>query len=198
MKLAVRETRCGGASVSDESSLIDRSLQGDSAAFGQLVRLHQDRLFNSVLHLAGDRAEAEDVVQEAFLQAYLKLGSFHRNSAFYTWLYRIAFNNTISRKRRKHHQASVDKHRDEGGDEPVARDDLPTEPLERAERAEQVQRALAELSDEHRSILVLREVDGCDYEAIADALDINIGTVRSRLHRARLQLRDRLKELYDH
>ena len=74
--------------------------------------------------------------------------------------------------------------------------DAPGEPLERQEQAQQVQQALAQLSDEHRSILVLREIDGCDYEAIATALDINIGTVRSRLHRARLQLRDKLHQLY--
>ncbi len=183
--------------MSDESYLIDRSLEGDAAAFGELVCLYQNRLYNSLVQLCGDRSEAEDIAQEAFLQAYLKLRSFQRNSAFYTWLYRIAFNNAISRKRRKKFTESVDRSREQNGDEPVAKDDAPHDPMEREERAEQVRRALAELSDEHRSILVLREMDGCDYEEIADSLGINIGTVRSRLHRARLQLRDKLKEMYE-
>jgi len=182
--------------VSDESSLIDRSLRGDSAAFGELVRLHQDRLFNALVHLTGDRAEAEDIAQESFLQAYLKLDTFQRHSAFYTWLYRIAFNNSVSRRRKKRVENSVDRQRDLTGEEPVAAGDAPGDPLERREQARQVQEALAQLSDEHRSILVLREIDGCDYEEIAAALDINIGTVRSRLHRARLQLREKLQELY--
>ncbi len=183
--------------MSDESNLIDRSLEGDAAAFGELVCLYQNRLYNSLVQLCGDRSEAEDIAQEAFLQAYLKLRSFQRNSAFYTWLYRIAFNNAISRKRRKRFADSVDRSREQNGEEPVAKDEAPHDPLEREERAEQVRKALAELSDEHRSILVLREMDGCDYEEIADSLGINIGTVRSRLHRARLQLRDKLKEMYE-
>lgn len=182
--------------MSDESSLIDRSLEGDSSAFGELVRLYQDRLFNAIVYLTGDRAEAEDIVQEAFLQAYLKLDSFQRHSAFYTWLYRIAFNNSASRRRKKRIESSVDRSRELAGEEPAADGDAPGDSLERREQAAQVRAALGQLSDEHRAILVLREIDGCDYEAIAEALDINIGTVRSRLHRARLQLRDKLRQLY--
>lgn len=183
--------------MSGESSLIDRCLQGDAAAYGELVRTHQDRLFNAVMHLTGDRAEAEDIVQEAFLQAYLKLGSFQRQSAFYTWLYRIAFNNTVSRKRKKRVEDSVDRSRDAAGAEPAAAGEAPGDPLERQEQARQIREALAQLSDEHRSVLVLREIDGCDYDAIAQTLAINIGTVRSRLHRARLALREKLQQLYD-
>ena len=186
--------RCCGAKVNDESTLIDQAARGDGAAFGQLVQIHQDRLYNAIVHLAGDRAEAEDIVQEAFLQAYLKLASFQRQSAFYTWLYRIAFNNTVSRKRRKRVESSVDRAREQAGDEPPAKDDAPGVRLEREEEAERIQRALHTLTDEHRAILVLREIDGLDYEAIAEILSINIGTVRSRLHRARGQLRDQLVE----
>ena len=181
--------------MNDESTLIDQALQGDGAAFGQLVQIHQDRLYNAIVHLTGDRGEAEDVVQEAFLQAYLKLATFQRQSAFYTWLYRIAFNNAVSRKRRKRVETSVDQAREQAGDEPLAADDAPGDRLEREEEAERIQRALHTLSDEHRGILVLREIDGLDYEAIAEILSINIGTVRSRLHRARTQLRDKLLEL---
>jgi RNA polymerase sigma-70 factor (ECF subfamily) len=181
--------------VNDESHLIDQSLQGHSAAFGRLVQLHQDRLYNAIVHLIGDQVEAEDVVQEAFVQAYLKLETFRRHSAFYTWLYRIAFNNAVSRKRRKRAEASVDQTRERAGAEPLDSGDAPGDRLMREEHVQQIRHALSQLSEEHRSILVLREIEGCDYEAIAAILAINIGTVRSRLHRARIQLRDRLKEI---
>jgi RNA polymerase sigma-70 factor (ECF subfamily) len=181
--------------VNDESYLIEQSLQGHSAAFGQLVQLHQDRLYNAVVHLIGDRVEAEDIVQEAFVQAYLKLETFRRHSAFYTWVYRIAFNNAVSRKRRKRVEASVDQTREQAGAEPLDSGDAPSDRLMREEQVRQIREALSQLSDEHRSILVLREIEGCDYEAMAEILGINIGTVRSRLHRARIQLRDKLKEM---
>jgi RNA polymerase sigma-70 factor (ECF subfamily) len=132
------------------------------------------------------------VAQEAFVQAYVKLASFAGESAFYTWLYRIAFNAAISRRRRQRDAASVEHTRELTGQEPF--DD--TEPAEervlREERAAAVQQALTLLSEEHRAILVLREVEGCDYDEIAEVLDIPVGTVRSRLHRARLHLREQL------
>jgi RNA polymerase sigma-70 factor (ECF subfamily) len=181
--------------VNDESQLIGESLGGNTSAFGELVRIHQERLFNAVAHFVGNATEAEDVVQEAFIQAYLKLASFQRTSAFYTWLYRIAFNTAISRKRRKHLAISVDGTREQSGDEPVDRGEAPDSPMMRAEQAVQVQQALALLSEEHRAILVLREIEGFEYEAIGDILGINVGTVRSRLHRARAALRERLIEM---
>ncbi len=179
----------------DDDQLIDQSLQGDTTAFGQLVCCYQDRLFNTVVHLTGSREEAEDVVQDAFVQAFVKLNTFQGNSAFYTWLYRIAFNTAISRRRRKRVQSSTDQAREQTGDEPVDTGDAPSDRMERQERAAQVQTALNGLSEEHRSILILREMEGCCYESISEILDLPIGTVRSRLHRARLQLRDQLKEV---
>ena len=179
--------------MKDDALLIDEALGGVSAAFGQLVQKYQDRLYNTIVHVAGSTEEALDVVQEAFVQAFLKLDTFQRTAAFYTWLYRIAFNVAISRRRRMRTTVSVDEAREATGDEPASRDPDPTERLEREERAGQVQAALATLSDEHRAVLVLREIDGCCYETIADMLDLPVGTVRSRLHRARLQLREQLK-----
>lgn len=179
--------------MKDDAQLIDEALLGDAESFGLLVRKYQDRLFNTVLHVAGCREEAEDVVQEAFVQAYLKLRSFQRNSAFYTWLYRVAFNIAISRRRRRRAEVSVEQHREAAGIEPLDDGEAPEERILREERAELVSAALKQLSDEHRSILVLREMEGCCYETIAEILDLPVGTVRSRLHRARLQLRDELK-----
>ena len=139
--------------------------------------------------------EAEDVAQEAFVQAFVKLSSFRRNSAFYTWLYRIAFNTSISRSRRKRPELSVDRAREEAGVEPMDNLEEPTDRLLRQERAEQVQQALTALSEEHRAVLVLREMDGLCYDEIADVLDMPVGTVRSRLHRARLHMREELEEI---
>ncbi|HTN73888.1 MAG TPA: sigma-70 family RNA polymerase sigma factor [Pirellulaceae bacterium] len=179
--------------MKDDAQLIDEALEGDAQSFGLLVRKYQDRLFNTVLHVAGCREEAEDVVQDAFVQAFLKLKSFQRQSAFYTWLYRIAFNLAISRRRRRKSEVSVEQHREAAGLEPIDDGEAPEERLLREERSEQVTAALQLLSDEHRSILVLREMEGCCYETIAEILELPVGTVRSRLHRARLQLRDELK-----
>jgi RNA polymerase sigma-70 factor (ECF subfamily) len=158
-----------------------------------LVTRYQDRLYNTLVHVVGSTDTAYDVVQDAFVQAYVKLETFERASAFYTWLYRIAFNLAISRRRRERPALSVDHVRETLGHEPLDRGAAPGARLEQEERACQVQSALATLSDEHRSILILREVDGCAYEEIADILNLPIGTIRSRLHRARLQLRDQLK-----
>lgn len=179
--------------MKDEARLIDQALGGDSAAFGQLVTRYQDRLYNTLVHVVGSREAAYDVVQDAFVQAYVKLDTFHRASAFYTWLYRIAFNTAVSHRRRAKPTLSVEQARDALGHEPVDRGDPPQARMERQERACQVHAALAKISEEHRSILVLREIDGCSYEQIADILGLPIGTIRSRLHRARLQLREQLK-----
>lgn len=181
--------------VNEESELIREALQGNAASFGQLVQLHQNRLYNAMVHFVGDRSDAEDIVQEAFVQAYLKLETFQGNSAFYTWLYRIAFNTAVSRKRRKRVEASVDLTREQTGSEPEDTGESPDQRLIRNEQVKQLRDALDRLSEEHRAILVLRELEGCDYEAIAEVLEINIGTVRSRLHRARMQLKEKLQQM---
>jgi RNA polymerase sigma-70 factor (ECF subfamily) len=185
---------CGTVVKSDEH-LIDEALGGDTLAFGQLVRRYQGRLFNTLLHMVGVREDAEDAMQDAFVQAYVNLESFQGRSAFYTWLYRIAFNVLISRKRRKRREVSLDAARAATGEEPMDSGHGPGAQVLRREQVEQVHTALAELNDDHRAILVLREIEGCCYETIAEVLDLPVGTVRSRLHRARLQLRDQLREV---
>ena len=181
--------------MKDDAQLIHDALEGDSSAFGLLVRKYQDRLFNTLVHVTGGREEAEDLVQDAFVQAFVKLHTFQAQSAFYTWLYRIAFNLAISRKRRKRPEVSVESRQEATGMEPMDRAESVSERMLREERGHQIQAALASLTEEHRSILVLREIDGCCYETIGEILDLPVGTVRSRLHRARLQLRDELKEV---
>ena len=183
--------------MNSDAQLIDEALAGESSAFGQLVRKYQDRLFNTIVHVAGGREEAEDVVQEAFVQAFVKLETFRGKSAFYTWLYRIAFNVAVSRRRRKRPEVSVEQSRELSGNEPLDAGESPGDRVERRERADQVQAALAMLTEDHRAILLLREMEGCEYDTIAEILDLPVGTVRSRLHRARIQLKDLLLEI-DH
>lgn len=179
--------------MSDDAQLIDQALAGHSEAFGQLVLKHQDRLYNTVFHVVGHAEDARDVVQEALVQAFLKLDSFKHHSAFYTWLYRIAFNVAITHRRRRRPAVSVDQIRETSNMEPVDCGDDPAESLDRKERCGRVRQAIAQLAEDHRAVLVLREIDGCCYETISEILDLPIGTVRSRLHRARLQLKEELK-----
>lgn len=178
-----------------EEDLIREALEGRSSSYGELVERFQVRLYNSMLQMVGSHDEAEDVVQESLVQAYLKLDTFQGNSQFFTWLYRIAFNIALSRGRRKRQQLSLEQGRELTGADPEDRGETPDQPLLRAEQIALVHAGLALLSDEHRAILVLREMQDTSYEDIAEILDINIGTVRSRLSRARSQLKQHLEAL---
>ncbi len=179
--------------MTDDGHLIDSTLAGDTDAFGILVRKYQDRLFTTMVHVVGSVAEAEDVVQDAFLQAFTKLHTFQGNSKFYTWLYRIAFNNSISRRRRRRPRTLPDGEQlSQQLDLGLAADSV-ADAVYRREQVNIVRNALGQLSEDYRRILVLRELDGRNYEEIADVLDLPIGTVRSRLHRARKELLSILK-----
>ena len=177
----------------DDRRLIAECLAGRTAAFGELVRRYQDRLFNAVVRVVDTAEDAADVVQDAFLNAFQSLNSFKGDSEFFTWLYRIAFNAAISLRRKKKAVLSFD------GDERAATEPVdpseftrPGVALERSEEDARLLAALNRLSPEHRMVLVLKELEGQKYEEIAEVLDVPIGTVRSRLHRARMELRDLL------
>ncbi|WP_146528186.1 RNA polymerase sigma factor [Novipirellula artificiosorum] len=176
--------------MGEEPELIDRALHGDRAAFTRLVEINQDRLYASMVQVTGSPDEAEEVVQEAFIRAFIKLDTFHQNSQFFTWLYRIAFNSALTRRRRKRARVSLDQFREQSGieisDESA---DAVDEPMLQQERIAMVRSAMGKLTDEHRSILVLREMEERSYETISEILDISIGTVRSRISRARAQLK---------
>ena len=184
--------------MKQEDQLIREALDGNSEAYGVLVERYQARLFNAMLQVVGTHEEAEDVVQDSFVQAYIKLGTFQGNSQFFTWLYRIAFNNALSRQRRRRRDLSIEQSREITGTDPEDCIEAPDAPLLRAERVGSVHAALQRLSEEHRTILVLREMEDLSYEEIAEILTINIGTVRSRLSRARSQLKIHLEELEQH
>jgi RNA polymerase sigma-70 factor (ECF subfamily) len=161
-----------------------------------LVRRYQDRLFNTVYRLVENAEDAQDVVQEAFLNAYQSLESFHGDSAFFTWLYRIAVNTAISHKRKQRAVVRIDGARNgEPLIDPLDPSDAsrPGHALEQAEQEKRVHQALARLSPEHRTVLVMKDMEGQKYETMAEILGVPIGTIRSRLHRARLELRELLE-----
>ena len=181
----------------DDQRLIAKHLRGDKSAFEMLSRRYEDRLFNTVYRLMGNVEDAEDVVQETFINAYQSLASFKGDSQFFTWLYRIAFNTAVSHKRKQKGTLSIDASRNgEAGIEPLDRSEhnQPGRAMDRAEDERRIQAALNRLSLEHRVVLVMKDMEGQKYEAIAEILQVPIGTIRSRLHRARLELRELLQK----
>jgi RNA polymerase sigma-70 factor, ECF subfamily len=183
---------------SDEKQLIDECLGGRTEAFEQLVIRYQDRLYNALVRIVGSADDADDVAQDAFVQAFQKLATFRGNASFYSWLFRIALNAAASRKRPAWRKwASIEVIREQTGHDPgdYRQDAAPGHALEVGERQAAVQAALAQLAEEFRIPLVLREIDGLKYEEISEILDCPIGTVRSRIHRGRAELRRRLESL---
>ena len=178
----------------DDLEIIKATLNESPQAFGELVEKYQARLYNSIAHLFGPR-DAEDIVQDAFVKAFQKLNTFRGTSCFYTWLYRIAFNTAVSYQRRQNPTTSLDQKQEAMGDHLPDTHDRPDEWLEKKERAEKVQRALRLLNEEHRTILILREYEEMSYETIAELLKVPLGTIRSRLHRARICLKDAINQV---
>jgi RNA polymerase sigma-70 factor (ECF subfamily) len=183
----------------DDQGLIDASRAGQTEAYGILVRRYQDRLYPTVLRLTGCPEDAQDLLQEVFFKAFLKLGSFQGESSFYTWIYRIAVNLALSGRRRKRVTTSL-RAAGDGGTPELAADPHevdPSLPMVRAERDQVIQNALNSLAADHRAVVVMKEFDGLRYEEIGAMLGIPVGTVRSRLHRARGELRERLRSLVE-
>ena len=176
----------------EERSLIYAIVHGNAPKYAVLVERFQPRIFASMLAVIGNRQDAEDLTQEAFLTAYRKLDQFENRSSFYTWLHRIAFHLAIDLQRRK--SRTIKKHLSDDISEsslPLASDDLAPESIAmNKEMATKVKAAFQQLDAERKNLIVLRDIDGLDYAQIAEVLDIPIGTVRSRLHRARMELRD--------
>ncbi len=171
------------------------ALGGDKEAFGCLVERYQDRVFNMLVRLLGNRDDARDLVQDAFVQAFVKLDSFRGDAKFYTWLYRIAMNLALSHRRRRRPTESLDASKENVGEEPMAQQPTAAQDMIECERAEQLQQALLNLNEMSRQILVLRELECYSYEAISEILELPVGTVRSRLFRARMQLKEQLQTI---
>src|SRR5512146_1304954 len=188
--------------VSDELALVGAAKAGDIGAFEALVKRYDRNVFRIAQHITQNREDAEDVVQEAFLKAYGNLGQFQGQSKFYTWLVRIAVNEALMKLRRRRPERTVSLDQDVETDE----DSIPREVADWSPNPEQ-QYSQAELRDiltktiqglpaSFRTVFVLRDVEGLSTEETADALDLSIPAVKSRLLRARLQLRERLNKYF--
>ena len=181
-----------------DQQLVQRSQRGDLRAFDLLVLKYQGRIAALVSRYVSDAGEVEDVTQEAFIKAYRALGKFRGDSAFYTWLFRIAANaaknHLVAKGRRPGADATIEDAEgfDEGG---LLSESASPEALAMGEElAEVVESALNELPDELKAALILREFDGLSYDDIADVLGCPVGTVRSRIFRAREAIDQRVKE----
>jgi RNA polymerase sigma-70 factor (ECF subfamily) len=182
-----------------EAALIQRCAAGDEAACAELVAEHQRMVVQLAINLLGDRDEALDLSQEVFLRVFRTIHRFRGQSTLRTWIYRIAVNQARNRHRfwRRRHRAdqvSLDEHVRAHGDFLSARDARPDRVLAQKELAAQLQSALDHLPFDQRTAIVLREIDGLSYEEIAFSLGIAVGTVKSRLTRARQALRSELRE----
>lgn len=194
-------TVSGGPSI-DESALVERTREGDAKAFAALVRRYEGKIFRLAQNITQNREDAEDVLQETFLKAYEHLDQFQGNSKFYTWIVRIAVNQALMklRKRKTDKTVSIDESIDTGEDtvtrEIAAWDENPEQRYSREEIAEILHAAIESLAAPYRAVFVLRDMEELSTEETAEALDLSIPAVKSRLLRARLQLRDKLTRYF--
>lgn len=197
----------GNASVDDE--LIERVRRGETEAFAELVRTYQDRVYNTCWRLCGHLEDARDLTQEAFLKAFEGLDRFRQQSSFYTWIFRIAVNLALSHRRsaKRRGNVSLDHLTAAHGTQAeelarrvhqVAEATDPPGALSDAELLGRAAHALHELDEDYRAVVVLRDIEGFDYQQIADILEIPPGTVRSRLHRGRMAIRTALEAQEKH
>ena len=176
-----------------ELAVIRRVQRGDANAFEYLVAAYEKNVYNLALRMTGNPEDAEDMAQEAFLKAYSSLDSFRGDSKFSVWLYRIVSNVCLDflRKQKKRQSFSLSMEDDDGEEGELELPDLrrlPEDELEKKLTRDAVQRGLAQLPEDARQILLLREIQGLSYEEIASALGIDLGTVKSRIFRARKKL----------
>ncbi len=194
-------TVSGGPTL-DEASLVARTREGDAKAFGVLVRQYEGKIFRLAQHITQNREDAEDVLQETFLKAFEHLDQFQGNSKFYTWIVRIAVNQALMklRKRKSDKTVSIDETIDTGEDtvtrEIAAWDESPEQRYSREEMQSILSSAIDSLAAPYRAVFMLRDMEDLSTEETAEALDLSVPAVKSRLLRARLQLRDKLTRYF--
>jgi len=189
------------------AALIKKARSGDRTAYGQIVQLYQDRLFNGLLRMVGDPEEARELMQETFARGLEKIDTFRGDASPYTWLFRIGINLAISQLRRDERRrtfsldgfsASNNGSMHEGDQaaglagQIASRGDQPSHAMERREKHQIVLDALGRIDPEYRALLIMRDVEGFAYQQMSDALNVPLGTLKSRLFRARIALRDEL------
>ena len=173
-----------------EKELVRAAAGGDESAFGELVRIYENKAYHLALRMVGNAEDAYDVAQDAFLAAWRGLPSFRGESGFSTWLYRLVSNAAIDHLRRtKHQRGNVSLDDEELNLDAPDNSPTPQEAAEEKDLKEAVAAGLRELSDDHRTVLVMREVQELSYEEIAESLQLDLGTVKSRISRARSHLR---------
>ena len=188
--------------VSDEMALVRAAKGGDDSAFEELVRRYDRNVFRIAQHITQNREDAEDVVQDAFLKAYTNLQQFQEQSKFYTWLVRIAVNEALMKLRRRRPERMVSLDEDiKTEDDSVPREVAdwspnPEQNYNQAELREILSRTIQGLPPGFRTVFILRDVEGLSTEETAEALELSIPAVKSRLLRARLQLRERLNRFF--
>ncbi len=186
----------------DESILVAQAREGDTRAFGELVRRYEGKIFRLAQHVTQNREDAEDVLQETFMKAYEHLDQFKGDSKFYTWIVRIAVNQSLMKLRRRKTDKSVslDETIDTGEDtitrEIAAWDEDPEQRFSREELGEILDTAVDSLEPPYRSVFVLRDIEELSTEETAEALNLSVPAVKSRLLRARLQLREKLTRYF--
>lgn len=188
-----------------EAKLLEGLQTGDPTAYRRLVELNSANVYNVALKLLGDEQEAEDVLQETFLSAFQAIDRFEGRSKISTWLYRIAYNASLMRLRKRKQMTSFSLDtplgEEDRGEEPVSRhlvdwSTVPDDQLLTAEARQEMDRAIADLPETLRSAFILRDIQGLSGAETAEVLGISVQAVKNRLHRARLQLRDRLSDYY--
>lgn len=186
----------------DETSLVTQAREGDNRAFADLAKHYEAKIFRLAQHITQNREDAEDVLQETFLKAYEHLDQFQGNSKFYTWIVRIAVNQALMKLRHRKADKSVSLDEDiDTGEGTVTReiaawDEDPEQQFSREELGEILNTSVESLAPAYRSVFVLRDVDDLSTEETAEALDISVPAVKSRLLRARLQLREKLTRYF--
>ena len=185
----------------NEQKLIERASGGDPAAFNQLMAMHEKRMYAVALRMFANREDAQDCLQEAMLRIYRAIGGFKGQSSFSTWVYRITMNTCLDELRRKKNRpsTSLDNLLDQGWS-PSDGDNAPERRAIQSETSKTLAGAIRELPEDMRSAIVLRDLQGYSYDEIAQMLDVNVGTIKSRISRGREKLREKLSkkaELFD-
>lgn len=188
-------------SAENDNDLINAFIKGDHSAFEKLVLKYQDRVFNLCCRLLGDRVEAEDSAQDVFVKVYRSLKGFRFKSSFYTWLYRIVINTCKNRiksveYRRTKSRVSIDSDQENRSNtivDIVDQRPMPDKTLEQKEKMKRIQEALNSLPPDQKTVVVLCDIEGLSYDEIASITKNRLGTVKSKLSRARLGLRNKLE-----
>jgi RNA polymerase sigma-70 factor, ECF subfamily len=184
----------------EEMALVRRTREGDLSAYDELVRRYQERIYATIYHMTANHEDANDLAQEAFIKAFHALDSFKGGSSFYTWVYRIAINKTINflKQRKVKNQMSLDDLDINAEHDPdllaLISEKTPRREINLIELQERLNAAMQKLSEPHRLVVTLHDVQGLSHEEIAKIMNCNIGTVRSRLFYARQQLQAYLSD----